>query len=175
MPPSILHPPSSLHLIIVNRQRTRKVNSRLLKKIAAGLLAELKIENAELGINLVGAKEMARVNWRFLQHEGSTDVITFDYRNNGRAGSPPPADGAHGVARPVLHGELFICVDETVIQARKFGATWQSEIVRYIVHGVLHLLGHDDSRTAARRKMKREENRLLRLLETRFAPADFSL
>jgi rRNA maturation RNase YbeY len=57
-----------------------------------------------------------------------------------------------------MHGELFICVDEAVLQAKKFKTSWQSEIVRYLVHGVLHLLGHDDFKPA-RRKMKREENR----------------
>ena len=51
-------------------------------------------------------------------------------------------------ARRPLHGEIFICVDEAVWQARKFRTSWQSEIVRYLVHGVLHLLGHDDSRPA---------------------------
>ena len=42
-------------------------------------MTELNISGADLGINLVGAKEMAKVNWNFLRHEGSTDVITFDY------------------------------------------------------------------------------------------------
>ena len=47
------------------------------------------------------------------------------------------------------------------LQAKQFKTTWQSEIVRYVIHGVLHLLGHDDRLAAARRRMKREENRLL--------------
>jgi probable rRNA maturation factor len=74
-----------------------------------------------------------------------------------------------GTSRPTLHGEIFICVDEAVSQAQKFGASWQSEIVRYIIHGVLHLLGHDDLHAGAQREMKREENRLLRKLSRRFA------
>jgi len=44
-----------------------------------------------------------------------------------------------------LLGEIYICVDEAVLQARKFGTSWQSEVIRYLVHGVLHLLGFDDS------------------------------
>ena len=59
-----------------------------------------------------------------------------------------PADGAHGVTRSTLHGELFICVDEAVFQAKQFGTSWQLEIVRYVVHGVLHLRGHDDLQPA---------------------------
>ena len=69
-------------IVIANRQRTKKINSCSLleKNHARRCCVELKIDTeAELGINLVGAKEMARVNWNFLRHEGSTDVITFDY------------------------------------------------------------------------------------------------
>jgi len=106
-----------------------------------------------LGINFVGTKEMAKVNLQFLQHEGSTDVITFSYEDS----------------ELKFHGELFICVDDAVQQAKKFKTSWQSEIVRYVVHGVLHLLRHDDVNVKAKRKMKSEEDRLLRKLSARFA------
>jgi probable rRNA maturation factor len=52
-------------------------------------------------------------------------------------------------------------VDEALIQARRFRTTWQNELLRYIIHGVLHLGGFDDERAASRRRMKREEDRLL--------------
>jgi len=160
-----------MNVVIANRQRARKINARLLKEIAEALLADLKIGGAELGINLVAAREMTLINETFLKHEGSTDVITFDYANEGRTGSPLPADGAPGVTRPALHGEIFVCVDEAVSQAKLFETTWQSEVVRYLVHGILHLLGHDDCRAAARRKMKREENRRLAGLSKKFCLA----
>ena len=48
------------------------------------------------------------------------------------------------IAEPKIHGEMFICVDEAIVQAKKFKTNWQSEVVRYIIHGILHLLGHDD-------------------------------
>ena len=176
MPSSILHPPSSLHISITNRQRTRKVSSRLLEKITADLLAELKIKNAELGINLVVAPEMTTLNETFLRHAGSTDVITFDYSvqtTGARAARLREAKTRtrERATRASLQGEIFICVDEAILQARKYGTRWESEIVRYVIHGVLHLLGHDDRRTAARRRMKREENLLLRLISRRFSLA----
>ena len=91
---STIQPFNHSTIAVFNRQRTKKINVRLLKQIAGALLTELKIAEAELGIHLVGAQEMARVNWQFLQHEGSTDVITFDHAENGRAGRilcPPAA------------------------------------------------------------------------------------
>lgn len=154
-----------MNLVIANRQRTKKINARLLRQITQELLAELKITEAELGIQLVGAKEMARVNWQFLQHEGSTDVITFDHLFHN---SQPPT------ANSQIHGELFICMDDAISQAKNFKTNWQAEVVRYLVHGVLHLLGYDDLKPALRRKMKRAENRLMRRLKKRFSLAQLS-
>ena len=154
-----------MNVVIANRQRVKKINSRLLKQIIGELFAELKITEAELGINLVAAREMALVNETFLQHAGSTDVITFDHAEKRKAESGK---------RKQLHGELFICVDDAIAQAKEFKTTWQSEVVRYVVHGVLHLLGYDDLKPHLRRVMKREENRLVRLLAKRFSLAQLS-
>lgn len=68
-----------------------------------------------------------------------------------------------------IHGEMFVCVDEAVAQARRFRTSWQSEVVRYLIHGILHLLGHDDHRAEDRRRMKRAEDRLLHQLDQTFA------
>ena len=157
-------------VVFANRQRTRKINLRLLKQMVEALLADLEITKAELELNLVTAPAITRLNEKFLHHKGPTDVIAFDYRTEGRAGSSLPAvkPGAMRTSRPTLHGEIFICVDEAVLQAHKFGTSWQSEVIRYLIHGVLHLLGHDDLRVVARRRMKREENRLLGEITRRF-------
>ena len=154
----------SLELTICNRQRVRRVETRLLRQITTELLVDLLgTKSVVLGITLVSAAEMARVNWQFLQHEGSTDVITFDHSEN------QISRRKSATVRREINGELFICIENAVAQARSFRTTWPAELVRYIIHGVLHLLGHDDHGAAARRRMKREENRLVRLLAARFA------
>ena len=145
-----------MNVVIINRQRKKKIDARRLKLAAATLFAELSLTEGELGVNFVNARQMTLINETFLKHEGSTDVITFDH------GDKPFSKKC---CAPEIHGELFICVDEAIIQARRFKTHWRSEIVRYFVHGVLHLLGHDDLKAAPRRSMKREENRLVRLLE----------
>ena len=132
-------------LVLRNRQRDRPLSLRSLRRLTLDLLQAMDLE-AELGFHWVSAAEMARVNWRFLRHEGSTDVITFDY------GSTPRR----------LHGECFICVDDAVRQAEEFGTTWSGELVRYLIHGILHLCGFDDLEPSLRRIMKREENRWVR-------------
>jgi rRNA maturation RNase YbeY len=144
---------------ILNRQRRKRVDLALLRRITLALLGDLGLESAELGIHLVAARQMAQVNWRYLRHEGSTDVITFNH---------DAGDGAEPGSDRQLYGELFVCVDDAAKQAGEFQTTWRSEIVRYVVHGVLHLLGHDDLEAGPRRKMKRAENRLVRRLEAAF-------
>jgi probable rRNA maturation factor len=172
-------------ILISNRRRGRKIDLRWLEKISAAALADLNIEHAELGLVLVTAKEMASLNEEFLGHEGATDVITFDYREPGIA-----LEGRDGALRrprrvqrrkevvgrsisqreiPTIQGEIFICVAEAERQAKVFGTDWRSEVVRYVVHGILHLMGYDDLQPLARKKMKREEGRLVRELSRRFA------
>ena len=160
-----------------NRQKSRAVNMRLLRHVTRELLADLlQIVEADLGFFLVSAPEMTRFNETFLHHAGSTDVITFDYAEKvgqaSRLSSGPAQNNLQRDRRDacptLLHGEIFVCMDEALSQARHFHTTWQSELVRYIVHGVLHLLGHDDQRSAARQRMKQAENTLLRLLASKF-------
>ncbi len=146
-----------LNIIVTSRQRTRAVDSRLLRRVVGTFLTEMaQISAADLAIHLVASPEITKLNETFLHHAGSTDVITFDY-------SEPLGRNSTD-----LHGEIFVCVDAAIAQARQFRTTWQSELVRYVVHGILHLLGFDDFSTAARRKMKRAEDRWLRALSCRF-------
>lgn len=131
----------------LDRQRTRRVDRRLLVRLATAVLGHMD-RTAEVGIHLVGPREMEAVNVRFLGHTGSTDIITFD----------------HGSGAGRLHGEMFICIADAVAQAEEFGTTWTAELARYVVHGLLHLDGYDDLEPAARRVMKRRENTLVRWL-----------
>jgi len=147
------------HITITNRQRIRTVDSYFLRRIIKTLIEELQIGRADLAIHLVTTAEITKLNEAFLRHAGSTDVITFNYSDNPTP-YPQPAT--------LLHGEIFVCVEEALTQARRFHTTWQIELVRYAIHGTLHLLGFDDLNPAARRKMKRAEDRWVRSLARRF-------
>lgn len=143
-------------LTLRNHQSTRSLDLRLFRKIARDLLRErLGSRLYEIGVHFVAAVEMARLNETHLNHSGSTDVITFGY-------SEPGNDEP-------LFGDIFICVDDALAQARRFNTTWPFEIVRYFTHAVLHLQGYDDLRPGPRRVMKREENNLVNQLAARFA------
>ena len=134
-----------VRLVISNRQRDRKVDTRALRSLVEKVQAEAG-QSAELGLHLVSARRSATLNQQFLGHEGPTDIITFD----------------QGSTRDRVCGELFICVAEAIRQAREFGTTWDQEVRRYVIHGILHLRGFDDLEPGVRRVMKREENRLVK-------------
>lgn len=159
--PALPPPAPTGELLIRNRQRVRAVNLAALRQFTRAVLAaQPGLGRYELGIQLVAAGEMAALNETFLDHTGSTDVITFDHADRpARLGAPPPD----------LHGEIFICLDDAVKQARDFGAPWRSELARYVIHGILHLRGHDDHTAAARRVMKRAENALVSKLAGQFS------
>jgi probable rRNA maturation factor len=129
-----------------------------------------------LAIHLVGELEILRLNEAFLGHRGPTDVITFGYGSDSDFGVPfLPAGfddaGWTSDSGPSQIGEIFICTKIAREQAKRYQTSWQNELVRYLVHGLLHLCGHDDQKATARRHMKRDENRLLRRLARQF---DFS-
>lgn len=143
-----------------DRQRTHRIDSSQLRRITTFALRNgLGLDTYALCVHLVDDPEMTRVNEHYLGHQGSTDVITFDLRE---------MDPGSGWA-----GELFVCIPEAVRQAGRFRTSWQAEVVRYIVHGALHLSGFDDTETTAKRAMKREENRLMKALQKRFLAAEF--
>ena len=170
------NPLSAATLTLANRQRRQPIRLHLLRQIAAHLLVEqCGLRAYDLSLCLLAAPAMTRLNERFVGHAGCTDVITFDYSAKVGPASRRTGHGRHASgsgrrdAGPTVCGEIFICVDEAVLQARRFRTSWPSEVVRYLVHGVLHLRGYDDLQPAARRRMKRQENRLLRALAARFS------
>jgi probable rRNA maturation factor len=150
---------------------------RLLRRVIENLLEELSIDkNSDLGVYVVSTPEMAHLNETFLRHEGSTDVLAFDYaeatapaiRSAGREPKAHPKAEDRNCPPALRHGEVFVCLDEAGLQAGRFRTTWQNELVRYVVHGFLHLCGYDDHTRLERGKMKRVENRLLRQIAARF-------
>jgi len=156
--PRALEEPGRLTVEVSNRQRKVPVDGRQVGRLTRLLLGELLgMSRAQLSICLLDDAGMARLNETYLHHAGPTDVITFDYHEAGGAGDCDE-----------LYGEICLGVEEAQRQARRYGTSWPEELTRYLVHGVLHLLGYDDQQPAVRRRMKQQEDRLLRALRRRF-------
>ena len=81
------------------------------------------------------------INQRYLQHDYFTDIITFDY-----------CEGK------VLSGDLFISIDTVRENATEYGASFEEELNRVMVHGLLHLIGYDDHTPAEQQEMRGKED-----------------
>ncbi len=149
------------HLSVRNEQReTLSVPTRYLKKVWKSVWSSFlgsdclgKIPSGfEIAVCLVSSSRMARINKEFLNHTGPTDIITFDYPENDWAEASQADKGW------IVRGDLIICPLVAVQQSREFNVHWIEELVRYGIHGWLHLLGYDDQDEDSRRIMKRVEN-----------------
>ena len=100
----------------------------------------------ELNLIIVGAREMRRINKKFLGHDYTTDVISFGY---------PPAESAGGA-----FGDIFICFEQAKKQAARLGHGALFEILTLAAHGALHLAGWDDNTPPLRARMNAEAERI---------------
>ena len=129
------------------------------RKIAAWLKCVANGEGYTLGdvTYIFCSSEVHRkMNIDFIGHDYFTDIITFDYSD--RKGTR------------VVSGDIFIDVETVADNARIYGATAREEMLRVVVHGVLHLCGQKDKSPRAEKQMHRKEDKYLALYKQMFAP-----
>jgi rRNA maturation RNase YbeY len=90
-------------------------------------------------------------NKKFLSHNYLTDIITFDYSTKRK-----------------ISGDVLISIPTVSVNAERFGVAFYSELLRVIIHGVLHLMGYDDHTDEEKQSMRNAENIALLFYETNF-------
>jgi len=135
-----------VHLVTVG-QRHSVPRRRLTTVALAAMRATRTPSWAELEVALVGDAMMARLNRRYHDQGGSTDVLTFP--------------SALGPGSRVI-GEVVISLPRARVQARRFGQPMRREVALLLVHGVLHLRGYDDRTPAAAARMQARAEAILR-------------
>jgi probable rRNA maturation factor len=125
--------------------------ARLADAARAVLRAE-KVRNALLSVTLVDRRTIARLNRIHLGHRGATDVISFSFTRASR--------------RDAVVGDVYIAPDVAREHAASRGLSFRQEIVRLVVHGTLHVLGHDhpEGESRERSPMWKRQERLVRRL-----------
>ena len=101
----------------------------------------------EIGYLFVDDEKILQINNEYLGHDYFTDIITFDYDEG-----------------DTINGDLVISLDTVRSNALLFGKTYEEELHRVIIHGILHLCGINDKGPGEREIMEREENKALALL-----------
>jgi probable rRNA maturation factor len=118
-----------------------------------------KTPGKAVGVLLTDNKEIRRINKKFLKHDYATDVISFPLKDGS-------ADAlvAGGAEEPGYLGDLVVSVEMARSLAKELKIGFKEELARYLVHGTLHLLGHDDKKKVDRKRMhKRQEEILMSL------------
>ena len=122
--------------------KQKMLNNRWLKMVAGSEMRRLG------AINIIFCSDnyILDVNLKYLQHDYFTDIITFDY-----------------CEKDILSGDLFISIDSVRENARTYGTTFENELDRVMVHGLLHLIGYDDHTPEQTAEMRRKENYYLEM------------
>lgn len=119
----------------------RKINAWI-KSVAN----KYKKNVGEIAYIFCSDKKILEVNKQYLQHDYYTDIITFDY-----------------CERDVLNGDIFISIETVSSNAEQFRVSFEEELRRILIHGILHLCGQDDKTPALRAEMTKKENEALEM------------
>lgn len=92
--------------------------------------------------------ELLEINIRHLNHKTLTDIITFDYTE-----------------RKTIHSDIYISIERVEENSRKFKTTFENELHRVMIHGILHLCGYKDKTKADADLMRKKENGALKLFK----------
>lgn len=122
----------------------KRATSVWIRKVAASHGRKV----GEIGYMFVDDEKILEVNNEYLGHDYYTDVITFDYDED-----------------DVINGDIVISLDTVRTNAEQFGKTYDDELHRVIIHGILHLCGINDKGPGEREIMEENENKALALLE----------
>lgn len=124
--------------------KQKRINNKWLSIVAGSELKKLG------NINYIFCSDnyILDVNIKYLGHDYFTDIITFDYCEN-----------------DVLNGDLFISIDTVRENADFYGTTFEQELNRVMVHGVLHLIGYDDHKEEDIKVMRAKEDYYLKVKE----------
>ncbi|GHT55906.1 endoribonuclease YbeY [Bacteroidia bacterium] len=131
---------------------TVDVSSPKLKKKLAAKWIFLMIEKYQKKAGAItyifcSDAEILRINKQYLNHNYYTDIITFDYTEDN-----------------IVSGDLFISLDRVKANSKKFATEYEEELHRVMIHGVLHLCGFKDKKSAEKQIMREKEDEALALL-----------
>ncbi|MBS3734429.1 MAG: rRNA maturation RNase YbeY [Phycisphaerae bacterium] len=134
------------NIVISSHQRAMRVPRKRIAELVAYVARREGARLGEVDVAVVSRQRIATLNRRWLGRRGATDVMSFDL-------SAPDEP---------LTAEIVVCADVAVAEARRRGHGPQRELLLYVAHGLLHLLGYDDAGGAAEaRRMHARQEELL--------------
>jgi len=130
---------------IANRQKSVLVDRNRIRQAIRNILADAGIQNAQISVAVVDDSTIAVLHEEFLNDPAPTDVLSFVLEQ-----SPQ-----------YLEGEVVVSADTATSSAPKFDCTAKEELLLYVIHGTLHLVGYNDTTPKQRKQMREKEREYL--------------
>jgi len=134
-----------IEIEINNRQDAHEVDASALASAARHVLTAEGIAAGTISLAVVDDPTIHELNRRYLDHDFATDVLSFPLETDGDS----------------LQGEVVVSADTAAQSAARYGWSTGDELLLYVVHGLLHLVGHDDATDEDRRDMRALEQKYL--------------
>ena len=143
-----------MRILIKNRQRTLKLKTGNIRKLAVQILQILRFTNGELSLLFVSDGTMRSFNRCYRKIDQTTDVLSFPFQEFPLPKNTFPS--SKGI--PIPLGDIIISIPRALKQAKERNISKDSELFTLLVHGILHLFGYDHERSETEaKKMRRKE------------------
>jgi probable rRNA maturation factor len=134
-----------LKISITNQQSSLPLQRQRIRKAMSLILKDHVIKSGEISVAVVDDVTIAELHGRYLHDHSPTDVLSF----------PLESSAGH------LEGEVVISGQTAASVSRRLGNSACDELLRYAIHGLLHLVGYDDVTPSQRTRMRRQERKYL--------------
>ena len=143
-----------MRIELINQQRIKRINLKQLRKYLEKVLYLLSTEGGNVSFQKASIlfcdnNFIKKLNKRYFKKGCATDVISFPLKDD---------------LDPDYLGEVVVSVEEAVKTAKKLRCKWQNELKLYLIHGILHLAGFDDTTQAKRKRMEKKQERILKIM-----------
>jgi probable rRNA maturation factor len=120
----------------------KKEFKNLTRKIVKIILDDENLVCGTINFRFCDDKEIVIYNKKYLSHDYETDILTFYYKNDVNS----------------IDGDILISIDTIKRNSVKYKTSFENELFRVVIHGVLHLCGYEDSTHAQKINMRKKEN-----------------
>jgi probable rRNA maturation factor len=131
-------------ITITNRQETLPIDRRRMRRAVQAILRDAGVAGAQISVAIVDDPTIAKLHAEFLDDPEPTDVLSFVLE-----------------PLPMLVGEVVASADMAKVNAKQYHCTPEEELLRYVIHGTLHLVGYDDDVPRKRAVMRKREQEYL--------------